>query len=151
MLNNYPIHAFHHTAKMAGLTFQNRSNTVDGFTVAMPSDVEQPFNKASAGFRLDLRNRAKYKVDDDFGEDNLGVLGTFLGSLLLSILVDASDSQVRSEEERVRTCMLDPTGLGLVDFAGPVIDDLRKDFERANKKRAAIDRAESQTIGFWKN
>lgn len=151
MLNNYPIHAFDHTAKMAGLTFQNRSNTVGGFTVAMPSDVEQPFNTTCAGFRLDLRSKSKYKVDDDFGASQLGVLGKYLGALLLTILADASDSQVRSAEEGVRTCMLDPTGLGLVDFSGPDIDDLRGMKEVANNKRDAINRAHQRTTEFWKN
>ena len=151
MLNNYPIHAFDHTARMPGLTFQNRSNTAGGFTVAMPSTAEQSFNRSCAGFRLGLRNNAKYEVADDFGEDQLGVLGPYLGSLLLTILADASDSQMRSAEEWARTCMLDPTGLGLVDFSGPSIDDLRGEHERAKNKRAAIQKAFRSTMAFWKN
>ena len=150
MLNNYPLHAFDQTARVLGLTFQNRTNTVGGFTVAMPSGTDQPFNKSCAGFRLGLRDDTKYKVADDFGEDQLGVLGKFLGSLLITILADASDSQIRSAEEQVRTCLLDTVGLGLVDFAGPTIDDLRGKAEQAEGKRAAIRAANSRTIEFWK-
>ena len=150
MLNNYPIHAFDHTARMPGLTFQNRSNTAGGFTVAMPSATEQQFNRSCAGFRLGLRNNAKYEVADDFGEDKLGVLGPYLGSLLLTILADASDSQMKSAEEWARTCMLDPTGLGLVDFAGPSIDVARGKPDRAIPKREAIEKAFQSTMAFWK-
>ena len=150
MLNNYPIHAFDHIARMPGLTFQNRTNSVGGFTVAMPSSEEHPFNRSCVGFRLGLRNNAKYEAADDFGEDQLGVLGSYLGSLLLTILSDASDSHMKSAEEWTRTCILDPTGLGLVDFAGPRIDIARRRPDRALLKREAIEKAFQSTMAFWK-
>ncbi len=150
MLNNYPIHAFDSTSRVLGLTFQNQTNAVGGFTVATPPTEERPFNRSCAGFRLGLRNDSKYDVNDDFQEQDLGVLGSFLGDLLSTILADSSDSQVRSPEEAVRTCMLDTTGLGLVDFSGPEIDFLRKDPDRARAKLKAIEMARRTTTQFWK-
>jgi hypothetical protein len=48
-----------------------------------------------------------------------------------------------------RTCMLDTTGLGLVDFSGPDIDFLRKDPDRAKAKLKAIEMARRTTTQFW--
>ena len=92
MLNNYPIHAFDNTNRVFGLTFQNNTNSVGGFTVATPTTEERPFNRSCAGFRLGLKDNSKYDVKKDFEQNSIDIIGSFLGDLLRTILADSSDS-----------------------------------------------------------
>ncbi len=155
MLNNFPLHAYDHQARLPNLTYQGQRRVKwGGYEVAVPpGDEQRPFQDWVLGVRLGLRDNTPFMVNDHYGEKNAGVMFDFAVQLLTTFLADSSDSQIRTAREQERVCTLDVSKLDLLDFAGPDIDEQRiKLFPdaqaRAKAKRETLDLAERTMRSF---
>lgn len=146
MLLNYPIHVFDKTEKKE-LLYQGETYS---FSVSAYEFGEFPdFCNCALGFRLAERPEKDQKI---FIE-NPPAIGGFSGLLLSTIMATGESGQIYSQEEANKTIVLECTGISTLDFATPLIDELRKTkYENGNMaehKKKLINQATYEVMDYF--
>lgn len=159
MLNNFPIHAFNNQ-KEAYMGYRGMSVTL--MLSHTKSNTMSYLNKSVIGFRLKGSPEKKAPEADD-----MGVLLSYMGSLIDTFMYSGGDGQIRSQEEEERTIYLDVFlenqknkdgsyagdekyfEISTTDFASAALSRERGDNAAADAKEKLIQKAQESTNEYF--